>query len=124
MTYKGKVYFVTANTQSLNKNILYSQTDAKEMCTSAKAQIVGTPENDNEETAIIELLQAIAKQVGSRLLAYAACSREQCGAYVVRPNKERALFRSVNRRKKNAFLALCERGESSINTILGPCPST
>ena len=123
MTYKGKVYFVTASTPSLNKNILYSQTDAKEMCTSADAQIVGTPENDNKKTAILDLLQPIAEKVGS-LLAWAACSREKCGAYIVRPNKGKALFKPVNRRKKNAFLALCERGESSINTILGPCPGT
>ena len=124
MTYKGKIYFVTANTQSLNRNTLYSQTDVNNMCTSADAQIVGTPENDNEKTAILALLQPIAKKVGSRLFAWAACSSRQCGAYVSRAKKGTGYFRPKNRQKRNAFLALCERGESSINTILGPCAST
>ena len=123
MTYKGKIYFVTANTQSLNKNTVYSQADAKDMCTSAKAQIVGTPENDNRKEAILALLQPIAKQVGSRLLGWAACSSGYCGAYIARPNEE-SRFKPKNGKNKNAFLALCERGESSINTILGPCAST
>ena len=127
MVYNGTKYFVVANTQSLNGVTEYSQTDAKNMCSNETAQIVARPENTNQTEAILAFLQPIAAKVGHRIHAWAACSGELCGAYAVRiKNKKAGIggFKDQKEDNANAFLALCERGESSINTILGPCDST
>ena len=117
MVYKGKEYFVTANTQSLNGTTEYSYTDSNNMCIKNRAQIVARPENGNRKKAILAFLQPIATNVGNHLHAWAARSRFLYGVYVVhQTDRSKAEFRQKQRGNNHAFLALCERGESSINT--------
>ena len=127
MVYKGKEYFVAANTQSLNGTTNYSYTDINNMCINNRAQIVARPrpENGNRTKAILAFLQPIATKVGNHLHVWAARSRLQHGVdfvnhngyYVVHPTDwTKTVFRKKHRVTSHAFLALCERGESSINT--------
>ena len=110
MVYQGKEYFVAATTQSLNRNAQYSQTDANNMCRNKKAQIVARPENANRTKAILAFLQPIAKKVGNHLHAWAACSGEPCGVYVVdQTDPSIAFFRRRQWGNAHAYLALCER---------------
>ena len=123
MVYNGKKYFVVANTQSLNGTTEYNQTDANNMCSNENAQIVARPDNDDQmKKAILSFLQPIAAKVGHRLHAWTACLPSRCGAYAVHVTNatQNGRFKGKKRGNVNAFLALCERGESSINATLGP----
>ena len=124
--YEGKEYFVAANTRSLNRTAEYSQTEANNICVNNGAQIVARPENDNRTKAILAFLQPIATKVGNHLHAWAApsASRNPYGVYVVHETDwTKADFREEQLGNKHAFLALCERGESSINTTCTLEPS-
>ena len=126
MVYKGKEYFVAANTRSLNRTAEYSQTEANNMCVNKGAQIVARPENDNRTKAILAFLQPIATKVGNHLHVWAAPSASpiRYGVYVVdQTDPSNAHFREEQRGNTHAFLALCERGESSINTTCTLEPS-
>ena len=132
MAYKGKIYFAKADTQFLNKTTEYSQMEAKEMCNSETTQIVAVPSFleigiEDRTKAILTFLHRIAKKVGEHLHAWAACSgtATPCEAYVVhQTNASIASFRRKQLGNTHAFLALCERGELTINTTLGPCNRT
>ena len=132
MAHKGKIYFAKADTQFLNKTTDYSQMEAKEMCNSETTQIVAVPTYldigiEDRTKAILTFLHTIAKKVGEHLHAWAGCSGTppSCGVYVVhQTNASIASFRRNQLGNTHAFLALCERGELTIHTTLGPCNRT
>ena len=126
MAYEGKTYFVKTF-HSLIVPGHFSLKTATLMCNSESSQIVVAPENEDRTKAILAFLLPIAKKVGSNLQAWATCSGTitPCGTYVVhQTNPSGTYFGRERPGYTHPVLALCERGELTINTTLGPCDRT